>query len=276
MDLSNYQKNLYQNRSYDHAHGFGEDGVILKIFETIGISGFPFCVEFGEDDILGTTTRSYRIKFNSRSLYFNKEISLKKKIKNIFSVIKLCYMEKTLKYLNFFINFPVIIFASEINIVNILKKKPLIDLLSIDIDSNDFFLVKKILKANISPKVFIVEYNPNFPNNKYYAVSAKISEKTNFQYKNSKIYGANLNAYKKLFKLYNYKLVYITGYLNLIFIDNSITNNFKVPKIKKFNSITKIKNFNKKFSYIKSYLPSWANEPNLTKKDYFRFKLNKI
>ena len=276
MNLQDYQKNLYQNRSFDHVHGFGEDGVILKIFETIGISDFPFCVEFGEDDILGTTTRSYRIKFNSQAFYFNKEISLKKKIKNILSIIKLCYLEKTLKYLNFFFNLPVKIFASENNIVNILKKKPLIDLLSIDIDSNDFFLVKKILKANILPKVFIVEYNPNFPNNKYYAISTKMSKKINIQYKNSKIYGANFNAYKKLFKLYNYKLVHITGYLNLIFINNSITNNFKVPKIKKFNSITKIRNFNKKFSYIKSFLPSWTNEPNLAKKDYFRFKLNKI
>jgi hypothetical protein len=91
-------------------------------------------------------------------------------------------LEKTLKYLNFFFNFPIKIFASENNIVSLLKKRPLIDLLSIDIDSNDFFLVKKILKVNILPKVFIVEYNPNYSNNKYYAINTKMSKKINIQY----------------------------------------------------------------------------------------------
>ena len=61
LDLSNYRENIYQNYGYRECPYYGEDGVILKIFEEIGVSDNPCCVEFGELRVLGTTTRSYRI-----------------------------------------------------------------------------------------------------------------------------------------------------------------------------------------------------------------------
>jgi hypothetical protein len=38
-----------------------------------------------------------------------------------------------------------------------------VDLISLDLDGNDFFFVNKILSSGIQPKVFIVEYNAKFP-----------------------------------------------------------------------------------------------------------------
>ena len=42
------------------------------------------------------------------------------------------------------------------------KVKPSFDLLSVDTDSYDFFMLEAILVANYTPRVIIVEYNANF------------------------------------------------------------------------------------------------------------------
>ena len=61
IELKEYRENIYQNYGLRECPHYGEDGVILKIFEEIGVSENPYCIEFGELRVLGTTTRSYRI-----------------------------------------------------------------------------------------------------------------------------------------------------------------------------------------------------------------------
>ena len=68
IDLSNYKKNIYQNYGFRECPFYGEDGVIEKIFSQIGVSELPTCVEFGELRVLGTTTRSFRIRYKSKSV----------------------------------------------------------------------------------------------------------------------------------------------------------------------------------------------------------------
>ena len=51
------------------------------------------------------------------------------------------------------------------NIVSLFKKykvKKKFDLLSVDMDSYDFFMLETILEAGYSPRVIVVEYNANF------------------------------------------------------------------------------------------------------------------
>ena len=51
------------------------------------------------------------------------------------------------------------------NIVSIFKKfgvKVSFDLLSVDTDSYDFFMLEAILEANYTPRVIIIEYNSHF------------------------------------------------------------------------------------------------------------------
>ena len=38
-----------------------------------------------------------------------------------------------------------------------------IDILTIDIDSYDYYIVKELLEHEYKPRLFIVEYNPNLP-----------------------------------------------------------------------------------------------------------------
>ena len=65
IDLSNYRKNIYQNYGFRECPHYSEDGVILKIFDEIGVSNYPQCVEFGELRVLGTTTRAFRIFYKA-------------------------------------------------------------------------------------------------------------------------------------------------------------------------------------------------------------------
>ena len=62
------------------------------------------------------------------------------------------------------INLKKVIFWPD-NIVDHFRRfevKPSFDLLSVDTDSYDFFMLEAILVANYTPRVIIVEYNANF------------------------------------------------------------------------------------------------------------------
>ena len=51
------------------------------------------------------------------------------------------------------------------NILELFKKfgvKKKFDLLSVDVDSYDFFMLEKILEAKYAPRVIVAEYNANF------------------------------------------------------------------------------------------------------------------
>ena len=55
------------------------------------------------------------------------------------------------------------------NIIEIIKRglgdfeKENFDLISVDLDGNDYYIVKTILELKIFPSVFILEYNAKFP-----------------------------------------------------------------------------------------------------------------
>ena len=53
IELNLYRENIYTNSGVRPCPGYGEDGVLKKIFEVIGVSNFPKCVEFGELRVLG-------------------------------------------------------------------------------------------------------------------------------------------------------------------------------------------------------------------------------
>ena len=69
IDLNLFRKNIYTNSGVKPCPGYGEDGVLNKIFEVIGISANPACIEFGELRVLGSTTRSYRIQNYATATY---------------------------------------------------------------------------------------------------------------------------------------------------------------------------------------------------------------
>ena len=62
-------------------------------------------------------------------------------------------IDKNIKVKNYFI--------TKENLIKIINKKN-IGCISIDIDGNDYWIVKEILNNKILPEIFVVEYNASF------------------------------------------------------------------------------------------------------------------
>lgn len=106
--------------------------------------------------------------------------------------------------------------------------------ISIDIDGNDFWIVKELLEYNCNPEVFIIEYNASFLNKN---ISSLYKENFNrFEEHSSGLYhGASLSAFIKLFKKHDYKLIKTIGGVNAFFVKKKNLN-FKKFKELSFNS----------------------------------------
>lgn len=106
------------------------------------------------------------------------------------------------------------------------------DLLSIDIDGNDYWIWKEITRI---PNIVIIEYNSNF--DKEVSVSLEYNPENSFD--GSHAYSASFRAMVNLAKDKGYYLYAETGFNNLIFVKNefqqiapSIFNNdsLKLPE----------------------------------------------
>ena len=264
IDLNKYRKNIYMNYGVNECPYYGEDGVILKIFEQIKTTNNPTCVEFGESRVLGTTTRSFRIKYKAKSMYFTGDYNFKSFYLNILDVFKVVYKTLNFGYFKFLFNMPFKFFVNIDNIIEIFEKKNIkknLDILTVDIDSFDYYLVEKLLDFNYNPKLMIVEYNPAL------GLDKKLSYPLNpKKITNKKQYGASYKAFDELLSHKGYSLVFVSGFCNLFYLKNEDAKNFLKPKIEK-----EITDTNEKIKdYIinhcqEGFMPSWINEPKLNK-----------
>ncbi len=129
---------------------FDEDGIIREIFNRIQVTNKTF-VEIGIGD--GLENNTLALLFDGwRGLWIEASRKSVKRIKNNFSNI---ISNEYLKVINSFVNKQNInkLISSEIDSEEI-------DLLSIDIDGNDFHVFNAI--KCIKPRVVIIEYNAKF------------------------------------------------------------------------------------------------------------------
>ena len=87
------------------------------------------------------------------------------------------------------------------------------DLLSIDIDGNDIWVLEKILGA-YSPRVIINEFNGCIP----VGVSKAIKYNPSHSWGQNDYYGASFDAFKKLGAKFGYTLVHQVATTNMIFV----------------------------------------------------------
>jgi hypothetical protein len=78
-----------------------------------------------------------------------------------------------------------------------------LDVISLDLDGNDIYLVDALLVAGMRPKLFIVEYNAKFPP----PVEFSITYDPYHHWQGDDYFGASLASYEKLFRQFGYKLV---------------------------------------------------------------------
>ena len=104
-----------------------------------------------------------------------------------------------------------------------------LDVLSLDLDGNDYYLTREILTAGVSAKLFILEYNAKFPP----PIKWTIKYDENHTWDQSDYQGASLALLAELFSEFSYTLVCCnaaTG-ANAFFVKDEYLSHFPdVPK----------------------------------------------
>ena len=189
-----------------------EDGIILYILKHIGVKTKKF-IEIGSESGLECNTTNILKYFNwsgvqiegNKDLHDKAKIQLKKILREKIKNVKL-----------------VNLLVTKENINKIIKKnlKKEVDLLSIDIDGNDFWIWKEI--KCINPRLVVIEYNSFFGSR----ISCTIPYNPKFiwNHKNKKsYYGASLKALEKLGKKKKYTLVGVDkNGVNAFFVRNDL------------------------------------------------------
>ena len=142
--LHQYQKNVFSQ--------CGEDGIIEKIFDIIGVES-KVCVEFGAWDGFNLSNTAHLWAHNGwRAILIESEPSrFNQLVKNVkgFNCVPICSR---------------VGFGAKDSIEAILRDHSLnepIDLLSIDIDSDDYYVFNSL--KEIRPRLVICEFNPTMP-----------------------------------------------------------------------------------------------------------------
>ena len=215
-----YSKNLdkINYKEYKITSQNNEDGIIEYIFSNI--SNNKFFIEIGFDYFECNTLNLIKKGWNGILIEADEEKCLR--------------IEKCIKH--FFPNNKIEIINSKIDIDNInnFTKHQKIDFFSIDIDGNDYWVLEKLQKENIS--IICSEYNPWIGNKNF----KTIPYDKNFLYMNDYYFGASLNAYTDLLKT-KFDLIGIdSSGTNAFYINNNISHNFEIltPE-KSFKEATK-------------------------------------
>lgn len=189
MELKKYEKNITSQ--------WGEDGIITEIFKRIG-DGNKTCVEFGAWDgkHMSNCWNLWQNK-DWKSILIEGEIdrveSLKNDLKNFPKVIPVHRFVE--------ISGP----NSLDSILDEVGQHETIDLLSIDIDSDDYAVFKSLERK---PRVVIIEYNPTIPPH------------IDLVQKQGEYIGSSISSTYSLAKEKGYSLAHLT-FTNLILVLDS-------------------------------------------------------
>lgn len=182
----------------------GEDGIINYIFNKIGTTNKKF-LEIGVEDGQECNTANLSLNFGWSGVLIEGNKKLANRAKNFYAL-------KPVEVVNSFV--------TRENINETISKtnvKDKIDLLSIDIDGNDYWIWDSI--DSIKPRVVIVEYNSILGNS-----PISVAYKPNFQrikeHPSGFYYGASLAAFSKLADRKGYILVgCCSSGFNAFFVD---------------------------------------------------------
>jgi hypothetical protein len=169
---------------------YGESKILLDIFEKIGTE-IKYVVEFGASDGFWLSNARAFIDLGWDFLLMDGKDNPKNKVKQEFITAE--------------------------NINNLFEKYSVpkkFDLLSIDIDGNDYWVWKEL---KYDPNVVIIEYNSNFNVNENYVLNYNPNH--NF-YDSGGYYSASVKSLVELAKEKGYFLHMEVSFTNLIFVKN--------------------------------------------------------
>ena len=222
--LTDYRSNVYSQ--------FGEDGIIEKIFELIGTHS-KLCVEFGAwDGFHLSNTANLWTKDWKGVLIEGNSSRFKRLQDNVRDHDCICICAYVLS-------------SGESALESLLEKANIteqIDLLSIDIDGNDYYIFESL--ENIRPRVVICEHNPTIP-----AELDLVAEENNY-------FGCSVSALNRIANEKGYKLIAVTE-TNSFFVLDEYEKFFEQYETR----LEKIKNDR----YITYFITSYSGEYVLSK-----------
>lgn len=185
---------------------FGEDGIIQKIFEMIGVktTGSGLCVEFGAADgfWFSNTANLWSSKTNGANW---KAVLIESNPQHTPALTRL-----TANYKNCLAIHRTV---TPENLAALLREhhvvlSDVIDLLSIDVDGDDIYIFESLKRQGIEARVVIVEHNPTFP---YWVdIAQKPGQRA----------GSSVQALNRVGRMNDYVLVCVTD-SNCIFVRKS-------------------------------------------------------
>lgn len=209
FNKKNY-KNPLNNFGYKCFSQSDEDGITLEILRRINLLSNGTFAEYGVGDGMENNTLillslgfkgfwiggeelRYNHKISNRLIYEKKWITLD----NIYDITKKCIENLKIKF---------------------------IDVISIDLDGNDYYFIEELLKQGIKPKLFIVEYNGKFPP----PILFKIDYNENHMWSDD-YFGASVSELVNLFKCHDYSLICCNAATgsNCFFVRNDFMDKFK-------------------------------------------------
>jgi hypothetical protein len=200
MDLKKFEKNIQSQ--------CGEDGILEEVFNRIGITN-KICVEFGAWDgiYLSNTCCLWKEK-NWRAILIEGD-------KERYDIL----VKNTKEYSNVIAVNKYISFDGENSLDRILSTLNLpreIDILSIDIDGDDYYIYENLI--DFIPRVIVIEYNRTIPPH-----IDVVQERGNG------CFGASALAILKLAHFKGYKIAHLTE-SNMIFVINSEYSKLNIPE----------------------------------------------
>jgi hypothetical protein len=189
--MNHLKDDAMKNKKYSQC---GEDVVLARIFAEIG-TGSGFLVDFGAGDGVSLSNTKMLMEVGWRGLLMDGDNQGNEQVKQEFITAE--------------------------NICSLFHKHGVpqnFDLLSLDIDGNDLWILKAILDGEYRPRVFIVEMNPAIRN----GANLTIKYNPTHKWANNDYYGASFEAWKVLGKEYGYTLICQIESLNMIFVKSDI------------------------------------------------------
>lgn len=179
----------------------GQDGITEHILDKIGFTN-KLCVEFGAESGIQCNTRYIIEKYNMTNIWMDCHYELPDK--NL-------YRE----------------FVTQENIVSLFQKYKIpssFDVLAVDIDGNDWYVLHQILMASYKPRVIICEYN---------GIHGPTEDKIvvydpNFRHDGSDYFGTSLLSLQKLMNHFGYALIATDSHgVDSFFVLNEYANLFE-------------------------------------------------
>lgn len=198
MDILSHKKKVKSQN--------GEDGILEFIFDKLGVQQGR-AMEFGAGDGIRLSNTYNLIQKGWRALLVEGGRGKFKKLKN-----NMARFPRVLCRRSFVSLEP----GETLEDMLSLTSFPFdFDLISIDVDGNDYWLWKSLV--NYKPKVVVIEYNPNWGGKK------TIKYDVSHRWDGTRYYGATAEALEELGEAKGYDLICVIGG-NLIFVDKNIND----------------------------------------------------